>query len=136
MPSPSLLGLLSPRTSERIAESAARVRVGYPFWLRPFVMRGVLAITLGRRIYLAPRMLDRAHGEVEKLLRHELAHVRQVGRLGLIRFLMIYVRDYFRLRRSGLAPQQAYALIPFEVEACDAERDDEATTRSPEDQPA
>lgn len=120
---PPLLTLLSSRTAERIAESSARVRVGFPFWLRPFLVSGVLAVTLGRRIYVAPGMLDRAQGELESLVRHELAHVRQVGRLGLIRFLAIYIRDYLRLRRSGLSRHQAYARIPFEIEAVEAEQE-------------
>lgn len=122
-PLPPVLPLLSASTSARIEETSARVRVGFPFWLRPFLVRGVLAITLGRRIYVAPKMLHRAQNDLEALLRHELAHVRQVAQLGLVRFVAIYIRDYLRLRRSGLSRHQAYAAIPFEIEATAAEKE-------------
>jgi hypothetical protein len=118
-----LLQMLSAATAARLIESRALLRVGFPFWLRPFLLRGVVGITLGKRIYLAPAMLSRRPEELEALLRHEIAHVRQVARLGLIRFLVLYARDYLRLRRSGLSPHQAYASIPFEVEAASAERE-------------
>jgi hypothetical protein len=117
---------LSPMLLSRIADSAARVRVGFPWWLRIFVWSNVAAITLGKRIYIAPKMLERKGDQLEALVRHELEHVRQVGRHGLIRFFWIYVRDYIRLRRSGLSAHQAYLAIPFEVEATRAEMDPEA----------
>jgi hypothetical protein len=101
-----------------IAESRASVRVGYPWWLRPFLMRDVVAITLGRRIYIREAM---ASASFECLLRHELAHVRQVQRLGLVRFLWLYTsefaRHWIRLRNVSAA----YAAISFEIEARAAE---------------
>lgn len=103
---------------ETIAESRARVRVGYPWWLRPFLMRDVIAITLGTRIYVREAM---ASASFERLLRHELAHVRQVQRLGLLRFLWSYttefVRHWIRLRNAA----DAYSAISFEIEARAAE---------------
>lgn len=93
-----------------------RLRIGYPWWLRPLLMRGVVAITLGRSIYV------RSDVEVtERLLRHELAHVRQAARLGLPRFLWRYGREYVALRLRGASSAEAYARISFEVEACAAE---------------
>jgi len=77
----------------------------------------ILAITLGRRIYLSRDLMDRGREKVEATLKHELEHVRQVRENGLIRFLFIYLRDYIRLRRQGLDSSAAYAAIPFEVEA-------------------
>ena len=109
---------LPPALLATIAESRARVRVGYPWWLRPFLMRGVVAITLGRRIYVREAMASAAF---ERLMKHELAHVRQVQRLGLIRFLWRYVGEFVRhwMRlRDGSA---AYAAISFEIEARAAE---------------
>src|ERR671915_646954 len=38
---------IPPALLATIAESHAKVRVGYPWWLRPFLMRDVIAITLG-----------------------------------------------------------------------------------------
>src|SRR5438477_8367988 len=39
-----------------------------PWWLRPFLLRGVAAITLGRRIYIASNIPADAR---ERVLRHE-----------------------------------------------------------------
>jgi predicted metal-dependent hydrolase len=97
--------------------SPAIVRIGYPWWLRPFVFRNVVAITLGRRIYLAREDVG------EAVLRHELVHVRQAGELGLVRFLWRYVAEYFRNRRHGMGHDQAYRAISFEAEAFTAEND-------------
>ncbi|HEY5609898.1 MAG TPA: DUF4157 domain-containing protein [Thermoanaerobaculia bacterium] len=113
---------LSEAIRQQIDEAAARVRVGFPGWLRPFLMRDVIAITLGRRVYISPRLLERGTEAVEPIVRHELAHVRQVARLGLLRFLYQYVRDYAALRRGGLSPAEAYRAIPFEMEAKEAEK--------------
>jgi diguanylate cyclase (GGDEF)-like protein len=94
----------------------ARVRIGFPFWLRPFVFRGVLALTLGRRIYLAPLLVAR-RGALGRILRHELIHVRQVARLGAVRFLALYLLEYLRHRRAGLGHHAAYRAVSFEEEA-------------------
>ena len=106
-----------------VSDHRARVIIGYPVWLRYFLMSGVVAITLGRRIYVSPVVAGRSPDAAERLIRHELAHVRQWSQLGLFRFAFRYVRDYIRLRRSGLASQAAYRAIPFEVEAREAELD-------------
>ena len=96
-----------------LSERRVHVRVGFPWWLRPFLMRGVDAITIGRRIYMT--------GEDETLLRHELVHVQQIARVGVIRFYSRYVIEYIRNRRSGMSSHEAYANISFEKEALDAE---------------
>lgn len=107
-----------------IDETRARVRVGYPWWLRHFLARDVVAITLGRTIFVSPQFAQRAPAQIERLLRHELAHVRQVLRHGLLVFLWLYVaefvRHFWRVRNVG----KAYQLISFEVEANAAERDE------------
>ncbi|MCU1348805.1 MAG: hypothetical protein JWO56_1835 [Acidobacteria bacterium] len=112
---------LSPDLRQAIDDARARVRFSYPAWLRPFLMRDVVGITLGRGIYLSPRMLDRPREEVERLVRHELAHVRQVARLGLLRFLWRYAAEWIRNRRKGMPAAQAYSEISFEIEATAAE---------------
>jgi len=61
------------------------------------------------------------------VLRHELAHVRQVERHGLIGFLVRYVSEYARnyaRMRNGAA---AYSAISFEIEARAAEELDSET---------
>lgn len=81
----------------------------------------VLAITLGRRIYLSRELMGKGRERLESTLRHELEHVRQVQQHGLVPFLYLYLRDYVRLRRQGLNSAAAYAAIPFEIEAREAE---------------
>jgi hypothetical protein len=95
----------------------AIVRVGFPWWMRPFLFRDVLALTIGRRIWISPLVR-----EIEPLLRHELAHVRQMAEHGLLPFLWKYSRSYVRNRWRGMSHHQAYLAIPFEVEAMEAER--------------
>lgn len=106
---------LSPPLAEMVAATRARLCVGYPWWLRPFLASDVIAITLGRRIYL------REGSTSERLLRHELAHVCQVNRLGLPRFLWRYVTEFTRHWRRLRSVPAAYAAISFEIEACAAE---------------
>ena len=104
--------------------ASAKIIIGYPWWLRACVARDVSAITLGRRIYVREMLEGLAH---ERLIRHELAHVRQVERHGLIGFLVRYVAEYARhyaRLRSGPA---AYAAISFEIEARAAEEADSET---------
>src|SRR5689334_16962550 len=100
--------ILSTNLQSAVDGARARLRFRYPWWLRPFLMRGVIGITLGRRIYFSPAMLARPPAEVERLVRHELAHVRQVNRLGLLRFLWQYAKEYLRHRRAGLSSAEAY----------------------------
>lgn len=97
--------------------AGAIVRVGYPWWLRPFLHRRTIAITLGRRIYVA------AGHATDALLRHELVHVRQAEQLGVPRFLWRYAAEYIRNRRRGMAHDDAYRAISFEAEAFAAERE-------------
>lgn len=104
-----------------IAESRARIRVGYPWWLRPWLARDVIAITLGRRIYLSRKATARSSAYLERLLRHELAHVRQVNRHGLIPFLVRYLVEFARLLARERSINTAYRKISFEVEARAAE---------------
>lgn len=108
---------LTPALAEMIDAARARVRVGYPWWLRPFLARDVIAITLGRRIYL------REGRAPERLLRHEIAHVRQVDRLGLYRFLRLYLTELARNWLHLRSVAAAYAAISFEIEARAAEED-------------
>ena len=108
---------LAPELQSAISDARAIVRIGYPWWLRPLLFRDVVGITLGRRIWIAPGI-----GEVEALIRHELVHVEQMGRLGVVRFLWDYVGQYLRNRRRGMSHDQASLAISFEVEALAAER--------------
>ncbi|MEO6260458.1 MAG: hypothetical protein ABIP63_08910 [Thermoanaerobaculia bacterium] len=106
---------------EALADARAVVRIGYPWWLRPWLFRDVAGITLGRRIYLAAGIRE---DQLGAMVRHELAHVRQVAELGLIPFLWRYGSEYLRYRRRGLSRDQAYRAISFERDAFAAERGD------------
>ena len=109
-----------------IDQTRARVHLRLPWWLRPFLMRGVVGLTLGRSVYMAAGSLhagaDRLREELEALLWHELAHVAQINRLGLLRFYWRYAGEYVRHRRAGLPAAEAYRNISFEQQALAAER--------------
>jgi|GEM_PF-635739 len=118
--------LLPPSLNTAITASRAIVRVGYPWWLRPWLARDVIAITLGRRIYVSSIVANRRPESIEKLLRHELAHVRQVARHGLIGFLARYLAEFVRLLWRERSINKAYANISFEIEARAAEEGEKA----------
>ena len=91
-----------------------RIRIGFPWWLRPLLMRGVDGITIGRRVYI--------RRDDEILIRHELAHVKQIAENGFLRFYWLYVVEYIRNRRRGMSSADAYRNISFEREALAAEK--------------
>ena len=87
-------------------------REGYWLLVGGPVPRGADAITIGPVI-----SVRRARASSRYLLHHELVHVRQWRRHGVIGFGSRYLGAYalWRLRRKG--HQGAYLRIPFEVEA-------------------
>ena len=90
------------------------IRTGFPWWLRPFLFRNVIAITIGRRVYIS----DALQGiERERVLAHERVHVEQIERVGFLRFCLRYLREYARNRWAGMPPHEAYRRISFEQEA-------------------
>lgn len=109
---------MTPSLEQAISDARAVVRYTFPWWLRPFLMSGVVGITLGRRIYLARAVTQ---DQLERFLRHELVHVRQIQRFGLIRFYARYLAEYLGHRRRGLSSAEAYRRISFEMEALAAE---------------
>lgn len=92
----------------------------FPWWARLLPLHGFAAITLGRRIYLRGD-LPGSPAWLVLLLRHELVHVAQYRREGLVPFLYQYLREYLILRADGLEPVEAYRSISFEREAREAE---------------
>jgi hypothetical protein len=81
-------------------------------WVGGPVPPGAAAITIGPVVSVRRR----AVGD-ERLLRHELEHVRQWRRLGVVGFLLRYVGSYLRWRVRGHPHWAAYRRIPLEVEA-------------------
>jgi hypothetical protein len=85
---------------------------------------GASAVTFGSRIFLsrgASLEIARGSESGRRLLAHELQHVAQYTRDGFVPFLTRYVADYARGRWHGLSHVDAYAAIPYEREAEQAE---------------
>lgn len=100
-----------------------RLRRGDGYWLLiggP-VPPGSAAITVGRLISVRERSADSP-----SLLRHELVHVSQWCRQGVIRFVMTYLGAYVRLRLQLFPHRAAYRRIPQEIEATWLSRQPEA----------
>jgi hypothetical protein len=86
----------------------------------------VHGITLGRRIFITPKLLSLNQNNLlklpEDLIAHETAHAIQYRREGFIRFLYRYLTDYWSNLRAkkkwdAAARHEAYLEIPFEIEA-------------------
>lgn len=86
-------------------------RDGYWLWEGGLVPRGSDGLTLPGLV-----MVRRGHAS-PYLLRHELVHVRQWRRYGVIGFTTRYLGSYllWRLRRKG--HKGAYRRVPMEIEA-------------------
>ena len=91
----------------------------------------ILAITFGRRIFIAPKIVVR-DGENRltvpaDLIAHEATHVLQYEQAGFIGFLISYLKEYWRALRSQrqgwgtAARHSAYLAIRQEAEARQAE---------------
>jgi hypothetical protein len=85
---------------------------GHWRWIGGPVPPGSAAITLGRLVIVRRRAAGDAH-----LLRHELVHVEQWRRLGVVVFLVRYLGSYLRWRLRGHGHRAAYLRIPLEIEA-------------------
>ena len=105
----------------RVDPAAITVREA-PRWFRALWAEGIAAVTMPWAIYFTPAMMDRHLAGAEpyrvgKLLVHELAHVEQLKRLGVIRHVVQYVSDYGRGRFRRLGHWEAYRQVRLEVEA-------------------
>lgn len=87
-------------------------RHGATLVISRLVAPGAAATTLGRFVFIRPE----AAGN-ERLLRHELVHVRQWRVLGASGFLLRYLRAYLRWRLRRYPHWAAYRRIPLEIEA-------------------
>ena len=88
-----------------------------PRWMRLVWIGPVRAMTVRRRIYVAPAVLSGDPAALGRLIVHELIHVRQWLESGTFRFLLRYVGDYLRGRISGRSHSDAYLAIRYEAEA-------------------
>ena len=89
-----------------------RLDSGATIWIGGPVPPGSDAITIGSVICVRPEAADS-----DFLRRHELVHVEQWKRLGMIRFSLRYVGSYALWRVRGYGHWAAYRRIPLEVEA-------------------
>lgn len=90
----------------RIYEGIPRYVIGRP-----------LGYVNRHKIFFAPGAyrLDKAEGLA--LLAHELEHCRQYQVLGRWRFRWRYLLAFYRNRRRGMAWEEAYWQVPFEIAA-------------------
>jgi hypothetical protein len=100
-----------------VRDAGVTLRVGFPLLLGILVRRDVAGLTIGRRIWLRPEVLERGEDHLIGILRHELVHVRQYERDGVVSFLLRYVAEYLRGRLRGLSHFDAYSSISYEREA-------------------
>ncbi len=105
--------------SSLLDNERALLRLRYPWWLRPFMLRGTAAITIGRRIYVG--IVPEGADDFRRLIRHEVEHVRQINRVGLFRFYCRYAFEFLANIRAGMKAYDAYRGISFEREAFAAE---------------
>jgi hypothetical protein len=87
-------------------------RDGWWLWVGGPVPRGASGITVGRVV-----SVRRGREHSPRLLRHELEHVAQYRRFGVVGFLRRYVAAYLRWRLRGYGHWGAYRRIPFEASA-------------------
>ncbi len=76
------------------------------------VAPGAAATTLGRFVFVKPGALGS-----QRLMDHELVHVRQWRDLGVPGFLVRYLGAYLRWRLRRYPHWAAYRRIPLEIEA-------------------
>lgn len=91
---------------------ALEKRAGYWLWVGGPVPPGVAAITIGPMISVRRRAVGS-----RRLLAHELVHVAQWRRFGVVGFLCRYLSAYLLARLQGYGHWGAYRRIPLEVEA-------------------
>jgi hypothetical protein len=115
---PQLAASLSEHFPEGFDFTDVRIRIGVPRWAagRP------IAVTFRNTIYFAPGRYDPSSCDGFELLAHELAHVEQFRRYGVIRFVLRYLGSYCANRVRGHDSHQAYCRIPFEIAASDLAR--------------
>jgi len=78
-----------------------------------YLAPGVVAITIYPFIFFKDSKKDIP----DSIFRHEMIHVRQVRRLGWLKFYTSYLYHYFKGLIKYRSNTEAYINIPYEVEA-------------------
>lgn len=97
------------------------VRIGVPWPVRVFGAVAPAAFAGPRRLYFKAGHFDPETVVGLAIIAHELKHVEQYRRLGTVRFVVAYVREYLGNRRAGLSRAEAYRSVSFEREAYEFE---------------
>lgn len=84
---------------------------------RRFWRHGVSGVTYGRFVFVDPDVMRGDTDRLARLVIHELIHVRQFAAAGHLRFVLSYLKDYWKGRIGGMSPQDAYRAITYEREA-------------------
>ena len=85
--------------------------------LRRLWRHGISGVTHGRLVFIDPEVMKGDPDRLARLVVHELIHVRQFVAAGYVRFVLSYLKDYWRGRVGGLSPRDAYLQITYEREA-------------------
>lgn len=85
--------------------------------MRRFWRHGISGITHGRLVFVDPEVMKGDPDRLARLVVHELVHVRQFVAAGYVRFVLSYLKDYWRGRIGGLSPRDAYREVTYEREA-------------------
>ncbi len=117
---PDQLAALMPR----VDPAAVRVRVASRTFRR-FWAKGIAAVALPTGVFVQPSVMDRLRAGSQpersaRLLVHELMHIEQWRRLGMVRHVSQYSADYLKGRLRRLGHWEAYRSIRLEVEAREA----------------
>ncbi|MDJ0961295.1 MAG: hypothetical protein QNJ88_11590 [Acidimicrobiia bacterium] len=105
----------------RVDPDRVRLRVA-PVWFTWLWARGIAAVTTPWAVYVHPNTAKRFGGADRDLglgilMVHELMHVEQLARLGVLAHSIQYLTDYIRGRAKRLGHWEAYRQIRLEVEA-------------------
>lgn len=87
------------------------------------VKKSMIAKILGvEAIVLYPFIFCRSSSPSSRLITHELVHIEQIKRHGVLCFYWLYLKEYFHLRTKRMSHYEAYSSISFEKEAREREK--------------
>ena len=75
-------------------------------------------------IVLYPFVLFASQNPSTTLMNHEMIHVMQIKKHGLMTFYFSYLKQYIKFRIKGLNHQNSYHSISFEIEAYKNQKQD------------
>lgn len=95
----------------RVRRENSMVKEKYNHWLPPLL--GATAVTINDTIYYSI-----SEDKVKpKLRRHEMVHIQQFEKMGVVGFFISYFSQYLNGRLKGLSHWDAYYEISLEKEA-------------------